>query len=67
MLPIKEAAPTTSRAIRTIFDNLRAAALKHENQVLTRYTDQESAHLKGLLKQLIARTDGADTDEEGES
>jgi len=42
---------------RAVFEKLQAAALNHENQVLTRYTDQESAHLKGLLKQLIARTD----------
>lgn len=41
---------------RIVFDKLRSAALGHENQVLTQYTEQESAHLKGLLKQLIART-----------
>jgi DNA-binding MarR family transcriptional regulator len=41
---------------RIVFDKLRSAALSHENQVLTQYTEQESAHLKGLLKQLIART-----------
>jgi MarR family transcriptional regulator, organic hydroperoxide resistance regulator len=39
------------------FNNLRGAALAHETQVLSQYTEKESTHLKGLLKQLIARTD----------
>ena len=37
--------------------HLKTAALVHEEQVLSRYSEKERVHLKGILRQLINRTD----------
>ncbi len=43
----------------TIARQLQGVALVHEREVLQHYSDKEKAHLKGILQQLIARTDEA--------